>query len=239
MRTLLLILFFAFFKGNAQDEKLYDFNWKIIDTVSYKTTVKTKFINSTEKIESISESEYLTKLTPHESIYIDLIIEKLEESESSLKENKIVGRINLKGELLLINDKGFVEFSPSILELPKNKIGLNQKWNLNKNIEKVSFLPDSMNIKNEVIFKDITIENNQRIALFEYNYSEFYEFEFDQIAKTSSKFSLNGLSYFSLDLGVFLRQKFTIEISSFSKDFIEDEESRIIKTIELNTTINK
>jgi len=239
MRTILLILIFAFIKTNAQEQKLYDFNWNIVDSVSYRTIVKFQHIDSEGNIESTSESEYLTKLTPYESKYVDFITEKLKREESELKVNKILGRMNLKGELLLTNDKDSAEFFPSIFELPKNRIGLNQQWSLKKEIEKISLLPDSMNIKNEVVLKDIITENNQMIAVFKYNYSEFYEYELDQIGKTSIKYSLNGTSYFSLDQGIFLRQNFTIKTTSLSKNFVENEESRITVTYELNTTINK
>ncbi len=238
MRLLFVFLIFGFFTVNAQDKSQYDFNWNVTDTIVYKSTVKKTFIDPENK-STVSETKYSAKLFPHNSNYIDVIVEKLtgDEEESLINKDKFSARINLKGEAMFKSKKSKVDPVFSAFDLPKNIIGINQIWKMKRKATEVNYLPDSFNLVNEVKLKEVILKNDKKIAVFEHKYLEEYETVFAGFSSSTSKYSISGYTYFSLDSGILLKQELIYEYTSVMKILKDEKEVKMSILTQVNTYI--
>lgn len=183
MKKLLLPFLFIAFSLNAQQKEAVDLNWKITDTLTYKTVMRDLFpersqeqVGSTSIPEDMSgmfkamhdqfsNLQYETKLYPDKNGNVDIaIMLKIDNADSSetffsqlAKMNGNVflrGKVSQEGELLSFYYNQIQKNYISFLfELPNKPVKVGDEWHLNANM--ISMDP---NFKADTIYRKNNVQ---------------------------------------------------------------------------------
>lgn len=163
MKTLLLPFLLIVFSVNAQQKNTVDLNWKISDTITYKTVMKEIIVpledsetqadtifGGSDFFKNIQEQnaklKYETKLYPNKNGNIDITMfmkeDKIDTTEIIFSEMRNImegvvlrGKVSTKGELLSFYYESSQKNLIAILfELPEKAVKVGDEWSLNINL---------------------------------------------------------------------------------------------------------